>query len=103
MAGKFTATSATMNTVRRPAVAAWRRLNLDRNALAAPARDCSPRPAAAAIIGQQPRRPMSTSSGDPATVPLVQLADASPEVRAIFEDIMVSRNVSDVNNFWKAM
>lgn len=27
--------------------------------------------------------------------------DASPEVREVFDDIMTSRNVPDVNNFWK--
>ena len=26
---------------------------------------------------------------------------ASPEVRAVFDDIMAARGVSDVNNFWK--
>ena len=26
---------------------------------------------------------------------------ASPEVRAVFDDIMASRKVADVNNFWK--
>ncbi len=28
---------------------------------------------------------------------------ASPEVRAVFDDIMTSRKVADVNNFWKYM
>ena len=36
---------------------------------------------------------------EPATVPLVQLEDAVPEVRAVYEDIMVARGVPDVNNF----
>jgi AhpD family alkylhydroperoxidase len=27
--------------------------------------------------------------------------DASPEIRAVFDDIKASRNVPDVNNFWK--
>lgn len=31
----------------------------------------------------------------------IELADAPPEVRAVFEDIMATRNVPDVNNFWK--
>ena len=31
----------------------------------------------------------------------IDYADASPEVRAVFDDIKTSRNVSDVNNFWK--
>ncbi len=31
----------------------------------------------------------------------VDYADASPQVRAVFDDIKRSRNVEDVNNFWK--
>ncbi len=31
----------------------------------------------------------------------IDYADASPEVRAVFDDIKASRNVPDVNNFWK--
>jgi AhpD family alkylhydroperoxidase len=31
----------------------------------------------------------------------IQHADASPEVRAVFEDIMTTRGLTDVNNFWK--
>ena len=31
----------------------------------------------------------------------IDYADASPEVRAIFDDIMRSRQIRDVNNFWK--
>lgn len=31
----------------------------------------------------------------------IEYADASPEVRAVFDDIKKSRNVPDVNNFWK--
>ena len=31
----------------------------------------------------------------------VQYADATPEVRAIFDDIKTRRKVNDVNNFWK--
>lgn len=31
----------------------------------------------------------------------VEYADASAEVRAVFDDIKTSRNVPDVNNFWK--
>jgi AhpD family alkylhydroperoxidase len=38
-----------------------------------------------------------------ATVPLVQLEEATPEVRAIFDDIKRTRQVEDVNNFWKAL
>src|ERR1051325_4995618 len=35
------------------------------------------------------------------TPPPIQYADASPQVRAVFDDIKKSRNVPDVNNFWK--
>ncbi len=31
----------------------------------------------------------------------IEYEDASPEVRAVFDDIKASRNVADVNNFWK--
>jgi AhpD family alkylhydroperoxidase len=31
----------------------------------------------------------------------IEYADAPPEVKAVFEDIKTSRNVPDVNNFWK--
>jgi AhpD family alkylhydroperoxidase len=31
----------------------------------------------------------------------IEYADASPQVRAVFDDIKRSRNVEDVNNFWK--
>ena len=36
-------------------------------------------------------------------VGLIQYNDASPEVRAVFDDIKATRNVEDVNNFWKAL
>jgi AhpD family alkylhydroperoxidase len=32
---------------------------------------------------------------------MIEYTDASPEVRAVFDDIKTSRNVEDVNNFWK--
>ena len=31
----------------------------------------------------------------------IEYADASREVRAVFDDIKKTRNVPDVNNFWK--
>ena len=31
----------------------------------------------------------------------IEYAEASPEVRAVFDDIMARRGVADVNNFWK--
>ena len=38
-----------------------------------------------------------------ATVSLVQYEDASEQVRQVFDDIKRTRNVKDVNNFWKAL
>lgn len=38
-----------------------------------------------------------------ATYPLIEYNDAPPEVRAVFDDIKATRNVQDVNNFWKAL
>ncbi len=35
------------------------------------------------------------------TPPPVEYKDASPQVRAVYDDIMKTRNVPDVNNFWK--
>ena len=37
------------------------------------------------------------------TVPLIEESAASPEVRAVFEDIRATRNVDWINNFWKAL
>jgi AhpD family alkylhydroperoxidase len=31
----------------------------------------------------------------------VEYVDAPPEVRAVFDDIMTTRGLKDVNNFWK--
>jgi AhpD family alkylhydroperoxidase len=36
-----------------------------------------------------------------ATPPPIDYADASPEVRAVYDDIKKTRGVPDVNNFWK--
>lgn len=36
-------------------------------------------------------------------VSLIEYADASAEVRAVFDDIMATRKVDSVNNFWKAL
>ena len=34
---------------------------------------------------------------------LIEYADASPEVRAVFDDIMKTRQTDWINNFWKAL
>lgn len=36
-------------------------------------------------------------------VPLIEIADASPDVRAVYDDIMATRNINWVNNFWKVL
>ncbi len=41
---------------------------------------------------------MSTPMTTPAAI---EYGDASPTVRAVFDDIKATRNVPDVNNFWK--
>ncbi len=38
-----------------------------------------------------------------ATLGLVEYADASPEVRAVYDDIMAVRKTDWINNFWKAI
>ena len=35
------------------------------------------------------------------TTPPIEYGDASPQVRAVYDDIKKTRNVPDVNNFWK--
>ncbi|MCB9948074.1 MAG: carboxymuconolactone decarboxylase family protein [Rhodospirillaceae bacterium] len=37
------------------------------------------------------------------TVPLIEIEDAPPEVRAVYDDIMATRGVDWINNFWKAL
>ncbi len=38
-----------------------------------------------------------------ATVKLIEYAEASPEVRAVYDDIMATRKIDRVTNFWKAI
>ena len=38
-----------------------------------------------------------------ATPPPIEYADASAAVRAVYDDIKKTRNVPDVNNFWKCL
>jgi AhpD family alkylhydroperoxidase len=38
-----------------------------------------------------------------ATLGLIEYADASPEVRSVYDDIMATRKTDRVNNFWKAL
>jgi len=36
-------------------------------------------------------------------VPLIEYEDASPEVRAVYDDIMATRKSDWINNFWKVL
>ena len=36
-------------------------------------------------------------------VPLIEYDDASPEVRAIYDDIVETRHIDWINNFWKVL
>ena len=38
-----------------------------------------------------------------AAIWLIEYEDASPEVQAVYDDIMTTRKVDAVNNFWKAI
>jgi AhpD family alkylhydroperoxidase len=38
-----------------------------------------------------------------ATLGFIKYADASPEVRAVYDDIMSTRQTDYINNFWKAI
>lgn len=38
-----------------------------------------------------------------ATVKLIEYEDAGPEVRAVYDDIMRTRKIDWINNFWKAL
>ena len=37
------------------------------------------------------------------TFPLIEYEDAPPEVRAVYDDIMTTRQIDWINNFWKAI
>jgi AhpD family alkylhydroperoxidase len=38
-----------------------------------------------------------------ASVKLIEYAQATAEVRAVYDDIMATRKIDSVNNFWKAL
>src|SRR5271165_626877 len=45
---------------------------------------------------------MSASASSAARAP-IEYADASPEVRAVYDDIMATRKTDWINNFWKVL
>src|SRR3982750_891154 len=38
-----------------------------------------------------------------ATLGLIEYADATPDVRAVYDEIMAARQIDWINNFWKAL
>jgi len=38
-----------------------------------------------------------------ATLGMIEYDDANPEVRAVYDDIMATRKIDWINNFWKAL
>ena len=38
-----------------------------------------------------------------ATVEMIEYEEASPEVRQVYDDIMITRDVDWINNFWKVL
>ena len=46
---------------------------------------------------------MTSQGKEMATLGLIEYADASPEVRAVYDDIMAMRKTDWINNFWKAI
>lgn len=38
-----------------------------------------------------------------ATVPMIEYEDATPQVRRVYDDIMATREVDWINNFWKVL
>src|SRR5262249_26151986 len=49
------------------------------------------------------RRHPTRDGGAMATVKSIEYAEASAEVRAVYDDIMATRKTDRVNNFWKAL
>jgi len=39
----------------------------------------------------------------PDATPMIEYSEASPEVRAVYDDIMRTRQTDWINNFWKAL
>jgi AhpD family alkylhydroperoxidase len=48
-----------------------------------------------------PKAQVTAQTGNPMPTAPINYEDATPEVRAVFDDIKASRDVPDVNNFWK--
>src|SRR5438093_6019863 len=60
------------------------------------------------MLRSPPAIDLLRDSADPygdamATLGFIEYQDASPEVRAIYDDIMATRKTDWINNFWKAL
>src|SRR6201984_2772836 len=51
----------------------------------------------------KPRELSENRESAMSTFGLIEYQDASPEVRAIYDDIMATRKTDWINNFWKAI
>jgi AhpD family alkylhydroperoxidase len=57
----------------------------------------------APVIGIELCNCLELHGGSMATVKLIEYGEASREVRTVYDDIMATRKVDWVNNFWKAL
>jgi AhpD family alkylhydroperoxidase len=55
------------------------------------------------VIRLRPPQPSDFLERQMATLGLIEYNEASPEVRAIYDDIMATRKTDWINNFWKAL
>jgi len=55
------------------------------------------------IIAGRRARDVRDQESPVALVPLVEYADASPRIRAVFDAIRKARDTDYINNFWKAL
>ena len=67
--------------------------------------EAPPEPEKVTVPAEEPRRRRTATSLPPTTsrCTLIEYDDASPEVRAVYDDIMETRQTDWVNNFWKAL
>ena len=56
-----------------------------------------------AFAGGQPQAAAIRDNRRMATLGLIEYADAGPEVKAVYDDIMTTRRTNWINNFWKAL
>jgi AhpD family alkylhydroperoxidase len=57
----------------------------------------------AQLFGKRVSNQKCFTGDEMATLGLIEYGDASPEVRAVYDDIMATRKTDWINNFWKAI